>query len=255
MKIKLLGSGDELGLPVPTCTCDACARAETSDIFKRQSAAIKITAGINTSCIDTDLDQFMQVLDRGPCDQLFLTNYRNEHIKGLETFKSSLTAVTSIPIYGPSDNKGKSLFHNAKACGFAVQPPLLPFTTMNFDGLKITPLPVHAQRPSFGYLLQYKHIHVAYLGDTCDLPETTASLLFGYELDLLILDCRFPSNTDVKYQGSNLSIALKIHNNLQPKKTLLTHISHQLDNHFLHFNNILPDNVIIAYDNQEFDLT
>lgn len=253
MKIKLLGSGDELGVPVTGCFCDACQRAQHNAIFQRQPAAIKVTTGVSVTCIDTDLNQLNQVLDRSACDQLFLTNYCNEHIKGLEQFQLPSSAVPPIPVYGPADNTQKKLFRQSNSA-FALQQPLLPFTTINFDGLKITPLPVHAKCPSFGYLLQHKKTHVAYLGDTCDLPETTSALLFGYELDLLIIDCRFPSNTEIKYQGSTLSLALKIHNNLQPKKTILTHISHQLDNYFLHKNNILPNNIHVAHDNQELDL-
>lgn len=253
MKIKLLGSGDELGIPVAGCLCDICKRAQQNHIFKRQPAAIKITTGISVTCIDTDLNQLNHVLDRSTCDQLFLTNYCNEHIKGLDQFNLPISIVTPIPVYGPADNAHKKLFsHTNKA--FSLQQPLLPFTTINFDGLKITPLPVHAKCPSFGYLLQHKKMHVAYLGDTCDLPETTTALLYGYELDLLIIDCRFPSDTDIKYQGSNLSLALKIHHNLQPKRTILTHISHQLDNYFLHVNNVLPNNVSVAHDEQEIDL-
>lgn len=255
MKVQILGSGDRFGTPVLNCDCDACGRARLNKIFIRQPAALKVTTGVNVTCFDTDLYQLTKVLDKGPCDQMFITNYENEHIRGLESFKLNNTLNGLIPLYGPDDQEKKAMFSANTPSDFAIQPALLPFTTINFNGLKITPLPVNAKSPSFGYLIQYKHRHIAYLGDTCDLPSTTEALLFGYELDLLIIDCRFPSNTKIQYNGSNLSLALKIHNNLQPKKTILTHISHELDNYFLHFNNILPNNIAVAHDNQEFDLS
>lgn len=254
MKIKLLGTGDEQGLPVAHCACDACNRARLNKMFERQPAAAKITTGLSVTCIDTGIEQFSTELTHSHCDRLLITNYSNEHIQGLHQHQSRSIPPQIIPVYGPKDSDGEQLFDEHKQSGFSIQPPLLPFTTLNFDGLKLTPLPVNAQRPSFGYLLQYQQIHVAYLGDTFDLPDTTAALLFGYDLDLLILDCRYPSNTSTQYVGSNLSVALKIHNNLQPKKTILTHIGHELDDYFLHMNNILPHDVTVANDGQEFDL-
>lgn len=253
MKIKLLGTGDEQGVPVSSCTCDACCRARLNKMFRRQSATAKITTGLNVSFIDTGIDHFFSELTNYHCDRLLITNYNNDHIKGLLRSRESTEIPQNIPVYGPKDSEGYQRLNTSNSI-WSVQPPLLPFATLNFDGLKVTPLPVNAHRPSFGYLLQYQHNHVAYLSDTFDLPETTAALLSGYELDLLIIDSRYPSTNKNGLQGSNLSIALKIHNELMPKKTVLTHIGHELDDYLLHMNNILPGNVAVGYDGQEFHL-
>ena len=115
MKIELLGSGDELGIPVAGCSCDICKRAQHNLIFKRQPAAIKITTGISVTCIDTDLNQLNSVLDRSACDQLFLTNYCNEQIKGLDQF--------NLPISNGSKSNSQSLdkywvaFNNTEIVG------------------------------------------------------------------------------------------------------------------------------------------
>jgi phosphoribosyl 1,2-cyclic phosphate phosphodiesterase len=95
----------------------------------------------------------------------------------------------------------------------------------------------------------YRFGDAAYLTDFSSIPDETMQKLQG--LDILFLDAlrHQPHPTHSTVENS-----LKIVEQLKPKRTLFTHISHDLPDAAT--NAALPENVRLAYDGLklEFDL-
>src|SRR5471030_1010686 len=121
-----------------------------------------------------------------------------------------------------------------------------PFTTRKFGTLELIPLPLNHSKITFGYLIKTECATVAYLTDTAGLPRVTARFLAGVKLDALILDCSHPPRNTPDKNHNDIRQALAIHRQLKPKKTYLTHISHQLDLWLM--DHALEANVIAAHD-------
>jgi len=107
------------------------------------------------------------------------------------------------------------------------------------NNLKVTPIEVfHGNLNIFGYRFN----DVAYLTDVKTIAETEKVKL--QNLDILIINA-------IRYQPHhshlNLVEALELINELKPKKTYLTHISHHLGFH-TEVQKTLPKNVFLAYD-------
>jgi len=125
-----------------------------------------------------------------------------------------------------------------------VKPDPRPVTSaFRIGGLAITPLPVeHGTVETVGYLFETDTgFRAAYLPDVKGIPPATMALLGN--LDVLVIDAlRDAPHT------THLSVgeALEISRALSPRRTLLTHISHDLDHAELSAR--LPDGVEVAYD-------
>jgi phosphoribosyl 1,2-cyclic phosphate phosphodiesterase len=100
----------------------------------------------------------------------------------------------------------------------------------------------HGTVETVGYLFETDPgFRAAYLPDVKRIPEETMALL--EKLDLLIIDAlrEAPHSTHLSL-GESLEISQK----LSPRRTLLTHISHELDHAELSAR--LPDGVEVARD-------
>lgn len=71
-------------------------------------------------------------------------------------------------------------------------------------------------------------------------------------LDLLVLDCSLPPQPQAPRNHNDLTRAQETQRLLQPKRTLLTHISHHLDLWLL--DNELPTGLELAFDHLSVSL-
>jgi phosphoribosyl 1,2-cyclic phosphate phosphodiesterase len=113
---------------------------------------------------------------------------------------------------------------------------LEPFSVL---GAEVIPL-----RLSHGphcQVLGFRFGNVAYCTDTNAIPAESMDKLRG--LDVLILDClrREPHSTHF-----SMAEALAVATELAPRRTLFTHISHDLEHEAI--NATLPQGVELAYD-------
>ena len=97
-------------------------------------------------------------------------------------------------------------------------------------------------------VLGFRFGNVAYCTDVNAIPPESMELLEG--LDVLILDClrREPHATHF-----GLTSRWPCGDELRPQRTLLTHLSHNLDHEAT--NAELPPGVELAYDGLEVELT
>jgi phosphoribosyl 1,2-cyclic phosphate phosphodiesterase len=116
--------------------------------------------------------------------------------------------------------------------------------TFNLLGTRVTPIRLSHGRYQ---VLGFRFGNVAYCTDTNHIPDESWSRLEG--LEVLILDAlrRRPHATHF-----SLDEALQIAARLQPKRTLLTHMCHELEHEAT--NAALPAGVELAYDGMRVPL-
>ena len=103
---------------------------------------------------------------------------------------------------------------------------------------------MHYKIPILGY--QFKNI--TYITDASFISDTEKEKLKN--LDVLILNCI--RKTEPHPAHFILEDILKLNEELQPKKLFLTHISHHFGLHDIE-NELLPDNIKLAYDGMEIN--
>jgi phosphoribosyl 1,2-cyclic phosphate phosphodiesterase len=100
-------------------------------------------------------------------------------------------------------------------------------------------------------VLAFRVGHFAYVTDCSKLPERTIELLQG--LDVLILDGlrERPHKTHFNLEGAVAAVEV-----LRPKKTYLTHISHELDHEIgnARLRSLTDCAVELGYDGLEISL-
>jgi phosphoribosyl 1,2-cyclic phosphate phosphodiesterase len=108
----------------------------------------------------------------------------------------------------------------------------------------IVPIPL---RHGHGAALGYRVGNLAYLTDCSEVPETSLPLLEGVEL--LVIDAlRFTAHAS----HLNVAEAIVTARRIGARRTLLTHLSHEVDHH-RHAAG-LPEGVEFAYDGQTITL-
>ena len=187
-------------------------------------------------------------------DAVLYTHGHADHILGLDDVRPlSFPRVTGggkIPLYA-DENTSRVLRHvfryifdgDYKYGGLAQVEIRDIEGPVDLFGSTFTPLVVnHGDYP----IKAYRFGSAAYLTDFSSIPDETLSQLAG--LDILFLDAlrHHPHPTH-----STLDNSLKIVDQLKPKRTFFTHMSHDLPHDAT--NATLPENVRLSYDGLKLD--
>lgn len=254
LKVKILGSGTSQGVPVIGCQCEVCQSKDKKD--KRLRSSILFSYKKENFVIDSGPD-FRQQMLREDIRSLRAVIYTHEH-------KDHVAGMDDVRAFNFLEKRDMELFCSYRV-GVAIRRefyyafenkvyPGVPKINLNIigneefilpGGLKIIPiLGYHYKLPVFGYRIG----DFAYFTDVKTIPEAEMKKLMG--LDTLILDCL---RKEPHISHLHLSLALEIIEKLQPKQTLLTHISHRFGTHF-EIEKELPKNVRVAYDGLNLDI-
>jgi phosphoribosyl 1,2-cyclic phosphate phosphodiesterase len=255
--LTVLGSGTSMGVPTIGCDCAVCTSADPHD--RRTRPSIMVQWDGHTVLIDTTPDFREQAIRERirKIDAIIYTHGHADHILGLDDVRplsfQRITGGKKIPLYA-SDNTARVLrsvfryiFEADYKYGGLAQVELHPVNgPIELFGAKFTPMPVlHGDVP----IEAFRFGSAAYLTDFSTIPEESMEQLQG--LDILFLDAlrHQPHPTHSTVENS-----LKIVEQLKPKRTFFTHISHDLPHEAT--NATLPENVRLAHDGLklEFDL-
>jgi phosphoribosyl 1,2-cyclic phosphate phosphodiesterase len=249
--LTVLGSGTSMGVPTIGCGCAVCNSSDPRDRRTRPSVLIQYTG--RSVLIDTTPDFREQAIREQitQLDAVLYTHAHADHILGLDDLRPvSFRHESKLPLYA-SDSTAqaiRTIFRyifdaDYKFGGIArvVMNPLddgVDLFGARFDTVKV----IHGDTEIDGF----RFGSAAYLTDFSEIPSTSLERLHG--LDILFLDAlrRRPHPTHSSVENS-----LKIVEQLRPKRTFFTHISHDLPHE--ETNRSLPPNVQLAYDGLKLD--
>ena len=256
MKVKLiiLGCGSSLGVPRIDGIWGNCKKNNKKN--KRTRCSAIITKGTNSILIDTSADLRYQLLSNKikNISSVILTHEHADQTNGLFELRPFFWKHKKrINIYGDAhtmrliNNRHDYLFKKVSSYPPIVKSNIIKskFSLGESDEkISLKSIKVrHGKTNSLAYIFE----RTAYISDTNDLSITKMDELKN--LKYLIIDClKFKKHTS----HFNLEEALFVHQNLKPKKTILTNLHYDLDYNYLLKK--LPRDVVPAYDGLKITL-
>jgi phosphoribosyl 1,2-cyclic phosphate phosphodiesterase len=251
-----LGTGTSIGVPVIGCGCPTCTSADPRNNRLRCALVLGLPEG--NLLVDSPPDLRTQLLREkiGLVHATLYTHDHADHVFGLDDLRLFPYYLGHpLPIYCEEqveDRIRKSFDYAfvAEAATYGGGVPQVEFrriTTDPFDvlGTRITPIRlVHGRFRVLGF----RYGNIAYCTDTNQIPPESWPLL--QELDVLVLDAlrQKPHSTHF-----SLDEAVAVAQRVGAKRTLLTHMSHDLEHAAT--NAALPPGIELAYDGLRLPLT
>ncbi len=253
MKLTFLGTGTSQGVPVIACNCEVCTSIDFQD--KRLRSSIFIETENCNIVIDTGPDFRQQMLRERvqKLDAVLFTHEHKDHTAGMDDIRSfNFRQKKDMPIYARKSvlnqiiQEFEYIFRENKYPGVpqvdAIEIENKPFKV---DNTEITPIEVlHYKLPVFGYRIE----NFAYITDAKTISDTEKEKL--QNLDVLVINAL---QKEAHISHLTLEEAIQLAEELQAKKTYLTHISHKLGTH-REVSKTLPDNIALAYDGLKIEL-
>jgi phosphoribosyl 1,2-cyclic phosphate phosphodiesterase len=254
LKITFLGTGTSQGVPVIACTCAVCLSTDERD--KRLRTSIHIEHKGSSFVIDSGPDFRQQMLRAKVKDltALLFTHEHKDHVAGMDDIRAfnyvlnkKIDIYCTLRVQEALVREFPYVFHDFKYPGV----PEINLHTVEdqpfmIEGLQFTPIEViHYKLPVTAY-----RIHdFTYITDANFISDKEKEKIKGSEV-IVINALRREEHVS----HFNLKEALEVIKELKPAKAYLTHISHQLGKHE-DVQKELPDNVFLAYDGLEIEVS
>lgn len=253
----LLGTGTSVGVPAIGCGCNVCISTHPRNNRTRSGAILGLPGG--NLLIDTSPDLRHQLLREqiGVVDAVLFTHEHADHLHGLDDLRLFPFLIGhAVPLY--CEEKVEARIRKVFDYAFVDREPThsgavpkLEFKRIGHEpfqvlGCEVLPIPlIHGP---YCDVLGFRFGNVAYCTDTNAIPSSSMDLL--QDLDVLVLDA-------LRYtpHATHFSVdeALQVVEQLRPKWTYLTHLSHDLD--YDSSNAKLPEHVRLGYDGLHIPLT
>jgi phosphoribosyl 1,2-cyclic phosphate phosphodiesterase len=253
----LLGTGTSVGVPSIGCPCDVCTSTDSRDKRTRCAALVGLPQG--NLLIDTPPDLRQQLLRErvGLVHAVLFTHEHADHLFGLDDLRLFPFYLDApVPLY--CEPKVEARIRHSFDYAFSDHEPThqgavpqLEFRSIGLSpfellGASITPLRL-SHGPRFD-VLGFRIGNLAYCTDTNGIPPESMARLEG--LDVLILDA-----LRVRPHITHFSLeeAIEVARQLKPRRTIFTHISHDLG--YERTNVLLPAGMELGYDGMRVPLT
>lgn len=229
MKIHFLGTGTSTGVPQIGCTCEACMSTDSADKRLRASAIVTCDNGASL-LIDCGPDFRTQILAAGapPLDALLITHSHYDHVGGIDDLRPYCKGGRHFPTYCQTDVADDLRARNPWSFAKKLYPgvPTFAITEVKagvpFDcaGVEVLPLAVmHGHLPILGYRIG----SLGYVTDCSSMPAETVNALRG--VDTLVVNAL---RHEPHPSHFSLREALDVVAAIAPRRTFLTHISHDM---------------------------
>ena len=254
MIVTFLGTGTSQGVPVIGCKCEVCTSSNYKD--KRLRSSILISTETTNVAIDCSPDFRQQMLRENveDLDAILFTHHHKDHVAGMDDVRAfNYRWKKNMQIYC-SDQTSIALkkefpyvFTDKKYPGTPnVEINLIKNRPFKIQKTTITPIKVkHYMMSIFGFRIR----DFVYLTDVSAISDIEKEKMKN--ADLIILDALRKTKHISHF---NLDQAVALLEEVQPKRALLTHISHYMGLHNI-INKDLPDHIQLAYDGQQITLS
>lgn len=253
----LLGTGTSVGVPSLGCPCDVCSSTDPRDKRTRCSVIVGLPEG--NLLIDTPPDLRQQLLREriGIAHAVLYTHEHADHLFGLDDLRLfPFYTGQPVPLYCEprvEQRIRKSFdyaFHDLEPTHAGAVPQLV-FRSIGLEPFQVLGarvIPVRLQHGPRFEVLGFRIGNVAYCTDVNAIPEASYARLEG--LDVLVLDAlrHRPHVTHF-----SLGEAIEVAQRLRPKRTVFTHIAHDLGH--AETNSNLPPGMELGYDGMRIPLT
>ena len=249
-QLVFLGTGTSHGVPVIGCGCPTCSDPNPKNKRGRCSVVLGLPEG--NLLIDTPPDLRMQLLREqiGLIHSVIYTHEHADHLFGLDDLRIFANYLGhDLPVYCNENVEGRIrkaydyAFDDATRHYQAGGLPKLVLQRIETEPIEILGRGSRPFRSSTAATrsLGFRFGNVAYCTDTNGIPEASWELLQG--LDVLILDGLRHRPHPTHF---TLEEAVETARQLQPRRTLFTHICHDLEHEAT--NATLPPGMELAYD-------
>ncbi len=256
-QLILLGTGTSVGVPSIGCPCEVCTSSDPHDKRTRCAALLGLPAG--NLLIDTPPDLRQQLLRErvGIVHAVLFTHEHADHIFGLDDLRLfQFYLGHPVPLYCEPlvEQRIRKSFDYAFSHLEPTHTGAVP--QLAFERIDLAPFallggqvqPVRLNHGPRFDVLGFRFGNVAYCTDTNGIPPESMARLEG--LDVLIIDA-----LRIRPHVTHFSLdeAIDVARKLRPKRTIFTHISHDLGH--ARTNAMLPAGMELGYDGQRIALT
>lgn len=255
-RLTFLGTGTSSGVPMIGCDCSVCTSADPRNQRTRPSVLLSFPAG--NLLIDTTPEMRIQLLREHVrlVHAIAFTHSHADHLFGLDDARQFPRWTGGpVPVYCEQNVEEtiRRVFSYAFRPGTEQWPPgfvpklqfvrIAPGNEVEVLGERVMPIRLeHGKSPVLGFRVG----GMAYCTDVSRIPEESWPLLQG--LDVLVLDALRYEKHPTHF---SLSDALAVIETLQPRRALLTHLSHSFDHGITQEQ--LPPRVVLAHDGLQLE--
>jgi len=247
LKITFLGTGTSQGIPMIASNDPVCLSKDSKD--KRLRSSILISWDEVTYVIDCGPDFRQQMLRENVqlVNGVLFTHEHSDHTAGIDDLRPFCYKIGEMPIYlnqrtlESLEQRFQYIFNkeNRYPGAPSVHPNIVNNSPFFVDDVVVIPIEVmHGNLPVVAYRIQ----DFAYLTDVKSIVKSEKEKLKN--LDVLVINALRQEAHPTHF---NLKEALDFVEEIKPKKTYFTHISHKLGFHS-QVSETLPKNVFLAYD-------
>jgi phosphoribosyl 1,2-cyclic phosphate phosphodiesterase len=250
MRITFLGTGNARGMPVWGSDSPVSKRARADATYRRYPSAILVEYQGECLLVDAGRPDLSWILDPFTLSTVCISHYHSDHVIGLLTMKwgKGKCLKTFVP-------KGAEAYAD-----IALDPGILDleevelFQSYQRGPFTIIPIPLKHSIQTQGFWIACNGKKLAYLSDTCGLPEETTSFLKKENADLVVLDCNQPFRKSGNMSHNGLEDIINIQESCQMKRIYLTHIGETMDQYLMDHEDSLPVGVQVARDGACVDI-
>ena len=229
------------------CTCEVCTSTDLKD--KRLRSSLMVESDSHRFVIDSGPDFRQQMLREkvDSLDGIVFTHEHKDHIAGLDDVRAfNYLNHKAMDVYASEAVQlalKREFFYIFNGDNYPGIPKINLHTIdeqpFEASGIKFIPIPVmHMRLPVLGFRMG----GFSYITDANFISDKSKELLLNSEV--LVLNSL---RREKHVSHFNLEEAMELVDELKPKMTYLTHISHQLGKHE-EVEQELPDNIRLAYD-------
>ena len=253
LKITFLGTGTSQGIPMIASTDPVCLSKDLKD--KRLRSSVLISWDDFSYVIDCGPDFRQQMLRENvqQIDGVLFTHEHADHTAGLDDLRPFCYKIGEMPVYlnqrtlNSLEQRFQYIFskENRYPGAPSVLPSVIGEIPFFINDLEVMPIKImHGDLPVTAYRIQ----DFAYLTDVKSINDIEKEKLRN--LDVLVVNAL---RIDAHPTHFNLQEALDFVDEIKPKKTYFTHISHKLGFH-KEVSKKLPKSVYLAFDGLKIEV-